>query len=264
MCKIKFVSLLLLALSAMAFVSKNDRPVHVFMAGDSTMADKVLYKTVADSVTGEVLSVEFPERGWGMLLPEFFTDEVVVKNYAKNGRSTRTFIEEGLWDTIMSGLQRGDYVVVQFGHNDASEKKVERYTPPADYKRNLARFIDESREKGGIPILCTPVARRKYDNGKIVNTHGVYTDLVKEVAQEKDVPLVDMFSYTEKWLNEVGEERSARFFMNIPAGANRIYPNGLVDNTHFVEEGARTVAGFFVSDMKAKKLKGLTKYLKKK
>ena len=254
--------LIFLLLLLASFTSKN-RPVHIFMAGDSTMANKVLYKYVTDLETGEQVPVAFPERGWGMLLSELFTDEVVIDNYAKNGRSTRTFIEEGLWNDLESNIQKGDYVIIQFGHNDASESKKDRYTPPADYKKNLVKFIDETRKKGGTPIICTPVARRKFENGKIVNTHGVYVDLVKEVAKEKKVLLIDLFTYTSEWLNKEGEDNSARFFMNLPAGTNKIYPDGLTDNTHFVEAGALTVAGFFNEEIEKQNITGLTQFLKK-
>lgn len=263
--KLSIIHLLVVfcAFVCLSFTGEKARPVHVFMAGDSTMADKVLYKSVDNPITNEQTSVAFPERGWGMMLPEFFTNDVLIENYAKNGRSTRTFIEEGLWDKIESNLHKGDYVIIQFGHNDSSEAKADRYTPPAEYKKNLVKFIDETRAKGANPILCTSVARRKYENGKIVNTHGVYLDLVKETGKEKNVPVIDMFAYTSEWLNEVGEENSSRFFMNIPAGTNAIYPAGLTDNTHYVEEGARMAAGFFVKDIEKQNVKALTQFLKK-
>ena len=254
--------LILLFMLLVSFTSKN-RPVHIFMAGDSTMANKVLYKYVTAPETGEQIPVSFPERGWGMLLPELFTNDVVIDNYAKNGRSTRTFIEEGLWSNLESNIQKGDYVIIQFGHNDASEAKKDRYTSPADYKKNLTKFIDESRKKGGIPILCTPVARRMFGGGKIINTHGFYPYLVAEVAKEKNVPLIDLFAYTTEWLNKKGEENSKHFFMNLPAGTNRIYPEGLVDNTHFVEAGALTVANFFTEELEKQNITGLTQFLKK-
>jgi beta-xylosidase/lysophospholipase L1-like esterase len=258
------ILLCIVALTYLAFDVPPARPVHIFMAGDSTMADKVLYKPVKDPVTGLEVPEAFPERGWGMLLPKLFTEKVVIENYAKNGRSTRTFIEEGLWDKIYKRIKPGDYVVIEFGHNDASPDKVDRYTPPEDYRKNLNKFIDETVEKGGIPILCTPVARRKFgDNGHIVNTHGVYTEIVKEVAQDKKVLFVDMFTLTKDWLDAVGEANSTQFFMHIPAGISKIYPTGLVDNTHYVEAGAIHAAELFTADIERQKVTGLTNYLYK-
>ncbi|GHT62379.1 hypothetical protein AGMMS50239_15520 [Bacteroidia bacterium] len=234
------------------------------MAGDSTMANKPLYKPVKDPKTGETSPEAFPERGWGMLLPEFFLDDAIVENYARNGRSTRTFIQEGLWSKIVADMQKGDYVIIQFGHNDASVEKEDRYTPPEDYRKNLVKFIDEARAKGGIPILCTPVVRRKFDKeGKIVDSHGVYPDIVRQVAREKQTLFVDMHELTRDWMNQAGEETSKSFHMHIAPGVNRNFPDGLTDNTHYVEAGARKAASFFVEDIERQNIKGLTSLLKK-
>jgi beta-xylosidase/lysophospholipase L1-like esterase len=255
--------LLLLAFSLVSLTTSDKRPVRIFMAGDSTMADKVLYKSYKDLKTGEITPEAFPERGWGMLLPEFFTDDVLIENYARNGRSTGSFIREGLWDKLISNLRKGDYVVIQFGHNDTSVEKKDRYTPPDDYRKNLQRFVDETLAKGGIPILCTPVVRRKFDTqGKIVDSHGVYPDIVREVAKEKKTLFIDMHELTRDWMNRVGDEASKAFYMHIPAGINRNFPDGLADNTHYVEAGARYAASLFVSDLEKQNINGLTALLK--
>lgn len=259
-------SAILFTLASLIFFSCTTvkRPVHIFMAGDSTMANKVLFKTVKDSVTGEEIEEAFPERGWGMVLPEYFTHDIIIKNYAKNGRSTRSFIEEGLWDSIKTNITKGDYLIIQFGHNDASEHKVDRYTPPADYKQNLIQFVDVAQAKGAYPILCTPVVRRFFDeNDMIINTHGVYPDIVREVAKEKKIPLVDLEEFTCEWINEAGIENSVQFFMHIPPGASKLYPEGLEDNTHFVGAGAHMVAELFIAEIEKQDIKGISKYLKK-
>jgi beta-xylosidase/lysophospholipase L1-like esterase len=254
----------LLVFFLFAFTTNEKRPVHLFMAGDSTMADKVLYKPVKDPKTGETVPEPFPERGWGMLLREFFTDEIIIENRAKNGRSTRSFREEGLWDKILSDLHKGDFVVIQFGHNDASVEKKERYSSPEDYKKNLIRFVEEVRTKGGNPILCTPVVRRKFDeSGKIVDSHGIYPELVCQAAKEQKAPLIDMHERTREWLNKEGIEKSTAFFMHIPAGVNRNFPNGLTDNTHFVESGARRTAELFIEEIEKQGIKEITAHLKK-
>ena len=168
------------------FVAAKNRPVHIFMAGDSTMADKLFYKNVTDSMTGDISQEIFLERGWGQLLPEFFSENVIVKNIAQNGRSTRRFIEEGWWDKLIKDVQKGDYVVIQFAHNDGAFDKPDRYTTPEDYRKNLIRFIDETRARGANPIICTAVMRRKFDSaGKLIDTHGVYPVISREVAKEK-------------------------------------------------------------------------------
>jgi beta-xylosidase/lysophospholipase L1-like esterase len=248
----------------LSFTASEKRPVHIFMAGDSTMADKPLYKQVKDSVTGKIFTETFPERGWGMILSEFLSNGAVVKNYARNGRSSRSFIREGLWDSIISNVQKGDYVIIQFGHNDASPEKKDRYTPPEDYRKNLIRFVAETRAKGGIPVLCTPVVRRKFGkDGKIVDSHGIYPKLVSEVAKDENTLFVDMHELTRKWMNQTGDEASKSFYMHIPAGINRNFPNGLTDNTHYVEAGAYKAASLFVEDLERQNVQGLVSLLKK-
>src|SRR6476620_6233069 len=157
----------------------NAGPITVFLAGDSTMAEK--------------LPTKRPETGWGERLQRSFdSTQVRIENHAKNGRSTRTFISEGLWQEIVDRIKPGDYVFIQFGHNDESKEKVDRYTPPDDYRSNLARMVSDVRAKHGIPVLLTPVRRRKFDaTGQLVDTHGEYPDLTRSVATALHVPLID-------------------------------------------------------------------------
>src|SRR6187551_2641916 len=152
------------------FFSFNQVPgrITVYLVGDSTMSNK---ETKA-----------YPETGWGMPFQYFFDSTVVVDNRAKNGRSTRSFIAENLWQPIVDNLKEGDYVFIQFGHNDESKDKVDRYSSPEDYKKNLIKFITETRAKKANPVLITPVTRRKFVDGKIQQTHAEYSPLVVEVA----------------------------------------------------------------------------------
>jgi beta-xylosidase/lysophospholipase L1-like esterase len=236
---------------SLLFIAATKRSVHIFMAGDSTMANKPLYNHVVDSITGESAPEAFPERGWGQLLPEFLTKDVRVVNYAQNGRSTKTFAKEGWWDKIMSELQKGDYVIIQFGHND-EKKDSPRYASPEDFKKNLEKFVDDVRSKGGIPILATSVVRRKFDeNGKYVEQMGAYPDMTRAAAKDKNVQLIDMHQKTKAVLENMGEAKSASLFLHLPAGANRNFPNGVIDNTHANEKGARINAGLFVDEMDA-------------
>ena len=143
----KKLSIVLLVLTALAF-QLPPRQVRIFMIGDSTMADKPL----ADN----------PERGWGQLFPQYFTSDAIIKNYAVNGRSTKSFIKEGRWDTVLKYLQKDDWVFIQFGHNDQKIDDTNRYAAPQTaYHDNLVRFVKETRAKGANPILVTPVMRRK-------------------------------------------------------------------------------------------------------
>jgi lysophospholipase L1-like esterase len=227
---------LLILLAGFAFF---DPPVTLYLAGDSTMAQKFVTRR--------------PETGWGEALQQYFdVDRVRVMNLARNGRSTRTFIQEGRWQEIVDALQPGDYVFIQFGHNDGSVDKVDRYTPPADYRANLVRFVAEARAKQANPVLFTPVMRRRFDeNGEFRDSHGEYPDLVRGVAAELRVPLIDMHRASERVLREHGAERSKALFLHIAAGTNANYPQGLEDNTHFSPQGAEVMAALAVEGIRA-------------
>ncbi|PXV63590.1 lysophospholipase L1-like esterase [Dysgonomonas alginatilytica] len=245
------------------FFAGTKRPVHIFMAGDSTMALKPLYKNVWDSIAGDSIKEAFPERGWGQLLPEFFNDNVVVEDYAQNGRSSRTFIEQGWWQKIIDNIQKGDYVVIQFGHNDSAEDRPDRYTSPKQYVENLSRFVDEVKAKGGKPIICTSVVRRRFDsNGVFQDSHGEYIELARQVAKDKNVEMIDMYEKSRNLLISLGKDQSASLFLHIASGENRIFPEGKTDNTHFKENGARIMASLFVEGLKENDVKPLIKEIK--
>lgn len=201
----------------------------VHLAGDSTMAEKFLAKR--------------PETGWGEKFQALFKDDVRVRNLAKNGRSTRTFISEGLWDRLLSEVREGDYVFLQFGHNDASREKVDRYTPPDDYKRNLARFIADVRARKAHPVLMTPVMRRRFDpTGVLQDTHGAYPDLVRALGRETGAPVLDLHRESGRVLSERGADGSVDLFLQLKPGENSNYPEGIADNTHFSPKGAAVMA----------------------
>ena len=211
----KLLYLALVWLAASSFTT-------VHLMGDSTMAEKDLPKA------GE-------ERGWGMMLQNFLNpEEVKVINYAQNGRSTKSFIDLGLWDKVYAAIQPGDYVFIQFGHNDAKADDPARYAAAfGAYQDNLRLFIDGVREKGGTPVLITPVARRWFKEGGLDrNCHTDYPAAMKAVAKEKDVILLDVTTPTLDWIEGLGDEASKAYFM-ISTGKN--------DNTHLVPAGARKV-----------------------
>lgn len=257
----RFVSFILFAL--VLLTASQNRPVHIFMAGDSTMALKPLHKMVLDSIAGDSIAESFPEKGWGQMLPEFFTNEVVIEDIAQNGRSSRTFIEQGWWDKIMDGLQSGDYVVIQFGHNDSADDRPDRYTPPADYVANLSRFVDDVKSKGGNPIICTSVVRRRFDkNGEFKDSHGEYVELARQVARDKNIPLIDMYGKSKELIVGLGDDQSKELFLHIKQGENRNFPDGKVDNTHFREQGATAMAALFVEGLAENNITILTNKLK--
>lgn len=256
------ISFFVLLIAAVLTASK-ERPVHIFMAGDSTMALKPLAKMVLDSISGDSISEPFPERGWGQVLPDFFNENIVIEDYAQNGRSSRTFIEQGWWQKILDGVQAGDYVVIQFGHNDEAADRPDRYTPPEQYVENLSRFVDEVRAKGGNPIICTSVVRRRFDkNGNFLDSHGVYVDLARKVAKDKGVYMIDMYEKSKKYIVTMGEEESTSLFLHVKDGENRNFPGGRIDNTHFRDKGARVMASLFVEGLNENNIRSLTKNLK--
>jgi lysophospholipase L1-like esterase len=262
--KLRILILIVVPLLLLLSAGKQ-RSIHIFMAGDSTMAVKPFTKTVTDSVSSEKTEETFSERGWGMLLPEFLKKNTEIVNLAQNGRSTRTFIEQGWWEKIITQVQPGDVVIIQFGHNDCAVDRPDKYTTPDDYRKNLMRFIAETRAKKANPILCTSIARRKFDKqGKIVDVHGVYPVITREVGKEMNVPLIDMYQQTIQWLEKTGVENSKKYFHKVPAdGSSKLYPKGLDDNTHLNEAGARIVTGMFVKEINWQKIKPLYRYLKK-
>lgn len=260
--KIRVIGLLGLAL-ALGLISAKNRPVRLFMAGDSTMAEKPLTKNAWDSIRGDSVAEVFLERGWGMLVSECFTDDVQVVNMAQNGRSTNRFIREGWWNKLVAQIRKGDFVVIQFAHNDGAKDKPDRYTTPEEYEANLIRMVGDVRHKGGKPILCTAVMRRKFDNqGHLVDTHGVYPELTRKVAIALRVPCVDMQKSTTEWLENEGVEASAANFHQLAPGQSRLFPNGLKDNTHFNEQGARKAASFFAQGVRALRIQPLCRYLR--
>jgi len=204
-------------------------PTTVWLIGDSTMSDKEIKA--------------YPETGWGMPFAHFFDSTVLVDNRAKNGRSTKSFIAEGRWDTVMNHLHPGDYVLIQFGHNDEVPTKA-TYTPEDQFAANLIRFIKEARDKQAIPILITPVARRKFDAaGHIQETHPIYAPIVRRVAAEQKTPLIDLDRESQSLLQQIGPESSKWLFNYLRPGEHPNYPDGKQDDTHFSELGARKMAG---------------------
>lgn len=223
-----------------AFAVPQKKKMKVFLAGDSTISIK---DTKA-----------YPETGWGMPFVHMFDSTVAIENRAKNGRSTRTFISEGLWDKLIKDVSEGDYVFIQFGHNDESPEKMDRYTSPAQYKINLVRFVEETRMKKAKPVLLTPVSRRKFKDGKQVETHEVYSKLVRELAAQLKVPLIDLDRKSQELYQQMGEENSKLLFLQLQPGEHPNYPEGKVDNTHFNELGARKIAQIVLAEVKALKL----------
>ncbi|GGC54202.1 rhamnogalacturonan acetylesterase RhgT [Haloferax sulfurifontis] len=185
---------------------------------------------------------ERPETGWGMPFADCFDDAVAVANHARNGRSTRTFLAEGRWRPVVRQLTATDYVFVQFGHNDEVPSK-EQHTTEAAFVDNLRTFVDETRERGATPVLLTSIARRHFDDdGVPKDTHREYADLTRTVARDRDVPFIDMDERTRALLAELGPAESTGLYNHLEPGEHPNYPEGVADDTHFSERGARRMA----------------------
>jgi len=226
---------LLFCLVAMSFVPIQ-RKHKVYLIGDSTMAKKEIRA--------------YPETGWGMPFSYFFDSTVEVDNRAMNGRSTKSFIAENRWQPVLNDLQGGDYVFIQFGHNDEVKTKA-TYTTEDEFRTNLKRYVSETRSKKALPVLITPVARRKFDStGKVVGTHEVYSAIVRSVAKEQNVFLIDLDTKSQALLQKFGTETSKLLFNHLTPGEHPNYHEGKQDDTHFSELGARKMAQLVLAEIR--------------
>jgi len=225
-----------LALFLMAFALPEKKKITIWMCGDSTMSIKE--------------KKAYPETGWGMPFVYFWDSTVNVENLAKNGRSTSSFRNEDLWKKVLDNAKEGDYVFVQFGHNDEVPTK-KTYTTETEFKNYLKQYVSEARSKKATPILLTPMARRKFDAaGKIEGTHDVYSQIVRDVAKEEKVVLFDMDKLTQQLYQQFGVENSKLLFLQLKPGEHPNYPDGKDDNTHFNELGARLIAQLVLDEIK--------------
>lgn len=241
--KNKILKSLTILLVSTSFVLAQNKKIKIYLVGDSTMC---LYD---DS--------RFPQEGWGMPFVHFFDDSVEIENHAKGGRSSRSFIEENRWQPIVDSLQSDDYVLIQFGHNDAQNSKnhPDRKTTPEEYKKYLGKYISETRAKNANPVIISPVTRWKFDaNGKAEESHAPYLKAAKEVAEEYDVPFIDLDTKSRELLDKMGKESSRYLFMYFEAGEYFRFPKGYPDNTHFTEFGARKMAEIIINEVKAQGL----------
>lgn len=219
----------------------KDETITLFLAGDSTVADKP-YKE------GN------PEKGWGQVFPLYFEEGVKVENHAVNGRSTKSFKDQGRWDLILERLSAGDYVFIEFGHNDSKGHDTTRYAA-ADgaYKEHLRQFVLDVREREATPVLLTPIVRRRFDEqGQFYDTHGDYPDAVREVAQEMDVFLIDLHTSTRLMVEQFGEEHSKNLFLHIDVKEYAHLQKPIEDDTHLSAYGAFKVADMVVGQLKGR------------
>jgi len=236
----KKMSFVVACLVVMSFGVPVKKKTTLWLIGDSTMSVKDVKA--------------YPETGWGMPFVFFWDSTIAVDNRAKNGRSTRSFIEEGLWKPVMEQMQEGDYVFIQFGHNDEVPTK-KTYTKEDEFKTLLKKYIADTRSKKANPILLTPVARRKFDStGHIQETHAVYAQIVRDVAKEENVPMIDLAEKAKTLYQQMGRDVSKYLFNYLLPGEHPNYPEGKEDDTHFSELGARRIAEIVLAEIKNLKL----------
>jgi len=231
----KHIAAVIIGFCCTAFILPPGKKMTIWMIGDSTMSVK---QTKA-----------YPETGWGMPFVYFWDSAVTVQNLAQNGRSTRTFLTENRWQPAIGNMQEGDYVFIQFGHNDEVPTKAS-YTTETEFKNNLVKYVSDTKNRKAVPVLLTPVARRKFnDKGMIEGTHEIYSAIVRQVAKENNVVLIDLDKKSQALLQQWGPDKSALLFNHLLPGEHPNYPEGKEDNTHFSELGARIMAELVLKEI---------------
>jgi lysophospholipase L1-like esterase len=211
----------------------------IYYAGDSTVQYNN-YQT-------------YPQTGIGQALGLYLKPSVTVANHGRNGRSTKSFIDESRLIPIYDRITEGDFLFIQFGHNDEKKADPTRYTEPfSDFKVNLGKFIHVARNKKATPVLITPLERRLFDEAGNLkpSEHTDYVLAMKEVAAEQNVALIDLFTMSRELLEKTGEVDSRKWHMFFPAGVYENYPEGKTDNTHLRYEGAVTYAGLIAEGLR--------------
>lgn len=254
------ITLLLGLLFVLTAFTPAKRNITIFTIGDSTMANKKL-------------EGGNPERGWGQMLSRYFTDDITIDNHAVNGRSSKSFINEGRWDAVLSKIQKGDYVFIQFGHNDEKDDPNRHTDPGTTFDANLKKFVEDTRAKGGIPVLFNSIVRRNFgkadgkavanaikqddirneidpkapkdsieEGAKLIDTHGAYLISPKNVAKELNVTFIDLNSLTHKLVEGMGPQKSKELYLWVEPKTVPALPNGREDNTHLNVHGASVIA----------------------
>jgi len=225
-----------------ALAQQKGKPITIYLAGDSTVAD------YPPSLA--------PRAGWGQVLPTMVDQQVTIRNYAKRGRSSKSFINEGRLNKILSQIQKGDYLFIQFGHNDEKFRYQKLYTNPnTTYKVYLKKYIEGARKKGAIPILVTSVQRMSFSSdGQALETHGRYPAAMKALAREENVPVIDLAAKSKKLFQQLGPVKTKKLFLWLKAGEYPNYSDGVRDSIHFQTYGARQIAKLVVEGINQQNL----------
>jgi pectinesterase len=222
-------------------------PAKLYLVGDSTMSDKT--------------NLAYPERGWGQLLPEFMLPQLQVMNLAANGRSTLRFLNEGRWQMLIDELQAGDYVLIQFGHNDQKQDDPKRYAEVTTrYPELLQQFIREVKAKAAIPMLASSICRRNFKGNSLERDLAAYAAQAKQQAELAQVDFFDLQQHSCDLWQELGPVGSQPYFIQVPAGLYQKFPDGKTDNTHLSVQGASKVAQLFALELQ-KQQHALAQYI---
>ena len=206
--------------------------------------------TLGDSTMQFNNQFKYPQTGWPQALERFLKPNCPILNFARNGRSTKSFIEQGLFADALKEIKEDDLVLIEFGHNDLKKEDPLRYTRPyGTYQENLKFMVEEIQKKNAKVILLTSITERKFKDGELLKTHGEYPQAVKALAQKLQVPCIDLFEKTREVVQKEGEELSKRFYMNFEAGLYESKLDGSNDDTHLRYEGAFMVADCFYKEM---------------
>ncbi|MDF2923478.1 MAG: lipolytic protein family [Paenibacillaceae bacterium] len=234
--------------NALEIVATKEQ-ITLFLAGDSTVTDS--------SEAG------FPFSGWGQMLPYFFKHDVAVANHAKGGRSSKSFISEGRLAPIVEELKEGDYLFIQFGHNDQKWDEDRHTDPSTTYPECLQQYIEAARTKKATPLLLTSVHRRYYDAaGELKDTHGAYLEAVRQLAKEEGIPMIDLAEKSRQLFEEIGPEGTKSVFLWGSPGEWMNHASGVMDNTHFQERGSLRIAELVVQGIRENNLQTLIMYLR--
>lgn len=210
----------------------------IFLAADSTVA----YNDIST----------YPQTGWGQVIHLYLQKDIAIHNHAMNGRSSMSFIKEGRLKVIEDQLQEGDFLVIQFGHNDQKEDPERGTDPYTTYQTYLTKYIEVARAHKAVPILITSLYRRHFDEtGSLKeNVHGEYPAAIQQLGEKLNVPIIDLCGKSESLLKELGDKESKTLFMNLKPGVSKKYPDGIEDNTHLQYAGAVCMAGLVAEGLK--------------
>ena len=206
----------------------------------------------ADSTVAQNTISSYPQTGMGQTLPLYLKEDVIVYNYAKNGRSSKSFINEGILEKIKEELKEGDFLFIQFGHNDQKPDEERRTEAFSTYQEYLSVYIETARKYGAYPVLITSLYRRLFlPNGHIKDeVHFDYPDAMKALGKKLNVPVIDLCQKSKDLFEKTGDEDSKKWFMHLKKGEFISYVDGLEDNTHLRYEGAVIMSGLVAEGLR--------------